>query len=877
MQTHDWIRTLRVEGREYRYVDLSAALAASAPGVALQHLPLSLRIFAENVLRRAEDTEREQLLHAIVERRREVDMAFFPSRVILQDLLATPVLADLAGLRDAIAARGGDPSRVNPSVPVDLVIDHSVAVDETGSGSLEHNMAIERRRNAERFEFFEWSGKAFKGLRIVPPGHGILHQINLEHFSPVVMTENTDGAVLAYPDTVVGTDSHTPMINALGVLGWGVGGIEAEAVMLGRGMRMRLPEIIGVRVNGALPAGVLATDLALTLAERLRAEGVVGAILEFHGPGVASLSVPDRATVSNMSPEYGVTASLFPIDRATLEYLTLTGRDAERCALVEAYARGQGLWADQLDGAQYDRRIDFDLGSVVPTLAGPREPHQRISVADLVARGIASSPAPLPRDRESSAVAALRAGDVVIAAITSCTNTSNPRAMIAAGLLARNAFARGLRAAPWVKRSLAPGSRAVLAYLQSAGLYESLQALGFDVVGFGCTTCGGMSGPLAPDVERQIAERKLDVAAVLSGNRNFDGRIHPLVRHAFLGSPPLVVAYAIAGSTRHDIQRAALGQDAEGRDVFLHDIWPSDAEIDTVLREHVRPKQFIDVYRATAHGSAAAAEARDATPARFAWRDESTYVRRPPYWDASFARPQRLTGMRALAVLGDNITTDHISPAGAIDPNSAAGTFLQSRGVRIEDFNAYGARRGNHEVMVRATFANIRLRNEMTPEREGPYTRVYPENRVTSIFDAAQTYQAREEPLVVIAGRNYGCGSSRDWAAKGVRLLGVGAVVAESFERIHRSNLVGMGVLPLQFEAGTTRRTLALDGSEIYDVMGLDRALTPRCTLSLRISRTDGSQVTVPVTCRLDADEEIAYFGAGGLLPLMCEQLLRAA
>ena len=871
MPTQNWIGTLRVEGREYSYVNLGAALAASAPGVALQHLPLSLRIFAENVLRRADEAECERLLHAIVERRRNVDMAFFPSRVILQDLLATPALADLAGLRDAIAARGGDPSRVNPRVPVDLVIDHSVAVDETGSGSLERNMAIERRRNAERFEFFEWSGKAFKGLRIVPPGKGILHQINLEHFSPVIMTERSEGAVLAYPDTVVGTDSHTPMINALGVLGWGVGGIEAEAVMLGRGIRMRLPEIIGVRLTGALPAGVLATDLALTLAERLRAEGVVGAILEFHGPGVASLSVPDRATVSNMSPEYGATASLFPIDHETLEYLTLTGREAQRCALVEAYARAQGLWADQLGDAQYDRRIEFDLGSVVPTLAGPREPHQRIPLAELAARGIASASPPSPRPD------ALQAGTVVIAAITSCTNTSNPRAMIAAGLLARNAVARGLRAAPWVKRSLAPGSRAVLGYLKSAGLYEPLQALGFDVVGFGCTTCAGMSGPLAPEVERQVAERNLDVAAVLSGNRNFDGRIHPLVRHAFLGSPPLVVAYALAGSIQHDIQRTALGRDAEGHDVFLHDIWPNDAEIDAVLRAHVGPRQFIEVYRATAEGAKSPAHGYDEVPARFPWRDESTYVRRPPYWDASYARPQRLTGMRALAVLGDNITTDHISPAGAIDPNSAAGTFLESRGVPVEDFNAYGARRGNHEIMVRATFANIRLRNEMTPDREGPSTRLHPENRVTSIFEAAQIYQAREIPLVVIAGHNYGCGSSRDWAAKGVRLLGVGAVVAESFERIHRSNLVGMGVLPLQFEAGTTRRTLALDGSEIFDVIGLDRPLTPRSTLSLRINRTDATQVSVPVTCRLDAEEEIAYFGAGGLLPLICEQLLRAA
>jgi aconitate hydratase len=865
MDSNHFNATVSTPTRDYRYVDLRKACGETT----VRRMPLTLRIFAENILRQA-GPDREASLRAVLQRRRDTDMAFHPARVVLQDLLATPALADLAGLRDAVAARGGDPLRVNPSVPVDLVIDHSVSVERTGAGALEHNMAVEKRRNAERFEFFDWCGKAFANLRIVPPGRGILHQINLEHFSPVVMASEIDGTWVAYPDTVVGTDSHTPMINALGVLGWGVGGIEAEAVMLGRGIRMRLPEIVGLRLSGALLPGVLATDLALALAERLRAEGVVGAIVEPCGTGVATLSVPDRATVSNMSPEYGATSVLFPIDTMTLDYLKMTGRSSEQCALVEAYAKAQGLWADAVSEVEYDRMIEFDLSSVTPALAGPREPHQRIPLSELVERGIAGA----PRNDNATSLP-LPDGAVVIAAITSCTNTSNPRAMLAAGLLARNAVARGLQPAPWVKRSLAPGSRAVLEYYKSAGLYEPLQTLGFDIAGFGCTTCAGMSGPLAPDVEREITSRRLDVAAVLSGNRNFDGRIHPLVRHAFLGSPPLVVAYALTGSMRHDIQREPLGVDRGGRAIFLRDIWPSDEEIDATMREHVQAKHFIAVY-----GDSDGAKRRqggEKTSALFDWREASTYVRHPPYWQADRARPVALKGMRALVMLGDNITTDHISPAGAIGPESDAGIFLQQRGVGVDEFNAYGARRANHEVMMRATFANIRLRNEMTPELEGPYTRLLPENRVMSIFQAAEIYAKRGEPLVVIAGRNYGCGSSRDWAAKGVRLLGVGAVIAESFERIHRSNLVGMGVLPLQLPAGVTRHTLRLDGSEIYDLEGLDGDIVPRSTANLRITRVDGSETSVSLICRLDSGEEIAYFRAGGLLPMICEQLARPA
>jgi 2-methylcitrate dehydratase (2-methyl-trans-aconitate forming) len=856
--------TLRAAGRAYRYVNVDRTLTGRTSDEAILGLPLSLRIFAENVLRRVDVSDREALLEALVRRDRSVDITYYPSRVVLQDLLATPALADLAGLRDAVAERGADPSQVNPQVPVDLVIDHSVIVDATGRGALEQNMKLERERNAERFQFFDWSGTAFRNLRIVPPGQGILHQINLERFSPVVMSERVDGEWTAYPDTLVGTDSHTPMINALGVLGWGVGGIEAEAVMLGRGIRMRLPEIVGVRLTGALPEGALATDLALALAERLRRENVVGAILEFFGAGVATLSVFDRATVANMSPEYGATASLFAIDELTIDYLRVTGRPSELCELVQIYAKAQGMWADALRAPHYDRVIECDLSGVTRAIAGPREPHQRIPLDELGAHGGHS---------RTAASSGLAGGAVVIAAITSCTNTSNARAMIAAGLLARNAVARGLRPATWVKRSLAPGSRAVLGYLESAGLYEPMQALGFDVVGFGCTTCAGMSGPLAPEIEDQIRNRRLDVAAVLSGNRNFDGRIHPLVRDAFLASPPLVVAYAIAGSVNRDIQRAPLARDSEGREVFLSDVWPSDAEIDAVMRDHVQPKQFLAVYAAFSGEHAVTA---DSAPPLFAWNPESTYVRRPPYWEEGLARPQPLEGMRALIVLGDNVTTDHISPAGAIDPDAPAGLFLRARGVAVEDFNAYGARRGNHEVMARATFANVRLRNEMTPELEGPYTRLMPENRVTTIFDAAQTYLARREPLIVIAGRNYGCGSSRDWAAKGPRLLGVSAIVAESFERIHRFNLAGMGILPLQFEPGTSRRSLELDGSERYDVLELDTGLAPRGVLRLAITRRGGTRSTVPVTCRLDTWEEIAYFRAGGLLPLVRDELLKA-
>ncbi len=854
---------------------------------AFELMPYSARVLAECVLRNCAGEERDAALRQIAGRRRDEDVPFFPARVVLQDLLGAPVLVDLAGLREAVAEAGGDPLAVNPRVPVQLVIDHSLSVERSGSrDAMAHNMEIERRRNAERFEFLDWCRRAFSNVAIVPPGNGILHQINLETLSPVVCTTASGEETVAFPDTLVGTDSHTPMINALGVLGWGVGGIEAEAVMLGRPVLLRIPEIVGVELRGRPGPGILATDIALALTEWLRTEGVVGRILEFVGEGAAELTVPDRATVSNMAPEYGATAAMFPIDEQTIAYLRLTGRAGGQCRLVETYARAAGLWAGDLVRAEYDRRLTFDLGSVGRAIAGPRVPHQRIPIQELRARGIAG---PRTSEREGG----LHDGAVVIAAITSCTNTSNPRAMVAAGLLARNARRRGLRSAPWVKTSLAPGSRAVLGYLQSAGLYQPLRELGFDVVGFACTTCNGMSGPLDEPVAEEIREKRLAAAAVLSGNRNFEGRIHPLVREAFIASPPLVVAYAIAGSIRTDVHGEPLGEDGTGRPVLLEEIWPDDSEIDEVVRAHVTEEVFIRSQEgsldrgsgiapgpAGVHGTPGDARgiSSGAEPSpMFRWDEGSTYLRRPPYWEARLMSPPGLRAMRPIAILGDNITTDHISPSGAIEPGSAAGRFLLERGVTVEEFNYYGTRRGNHEIGIRATFASTRLRNEMVAGTEGSFTRLQPEGRVVPLFDAALEYMTRGQPLVVIAGINYGCGSSRDWAAKGVRLIGVSAVIAESFERIHRSNLAALGVLPLEFAEGVTRHALGLDGSETLDVEGADGAdLAPRAELVLRVARQGGEVLSVPVRCRLDTDEEVQYFRAGGLLPLIYRRLLDA-
>ncbi len=858
-----------LDGHEVRVVPLRAAVEALQPG-AFARLPLARRILAENILRHgAGGLDNEAHLAQVVLGRCDADFPFFPARVVLQDLLGTPALVDLAGLRDAVADAGVDPSSVNPVVPTQLVVDHSlnVEVDGTAPGALRRNMDIEQRRNAERFAFLGWARRAFRNLDVVMPGHGILHQIHLERMSPVVQV--SDG--VAFADTVVGTDSHTTMINALGVLGWGVGGIEAESVMLGRPIWMRLPPVVGVELTGARRRGVQATDLVLAITEFLRGAGVVSAILEFHGEAASRLPLADRATIANMAPEFGATAALFAIDAQTLEFLRLTGRSAEQVRLVEAHARAQGTWSGELDGVTYDRLLSFDLGRVGRALAGPANPHQRVPLERVREAGIGKAPA----EREAAPIAGgLPDGAVVIAAITSCTNTSNPRNVMAAGLVARNAVARGLRRRPWVKTSFAPGSRAVPMYLGAAGLAAPLQALGFDVVGFGCTSCNGMSGPLRPEIEQEIVARKLSATAVLSGNRNFNGRIHPRVRNAFLASPALVVAYAIAGDIRVDVEREPLGVDEQGRPVLLDELWPADEEIDALVAAHVRPEQFLEAYAGL---FGAVADPSDPAPPRYAWREESTYIRRPPYWDPALTSPPAWTEMRAIAVLGDNVTTDDLSPSGAILPDGAAGRWLLAHGVTSVDFNSYGTRRGDHLVAVRATFANDRLRNEMIPEVEGSFTQMDPEGPVLPLFDAAQHHLERGQELIVVAGRNYGCGSSRDWAAKGVRLLGVRAVVAESFERIHRTNLVGMGVLPLEFEPGTTRRTLGIDGFETFALEHPPGTPEPGSRLVLRVTRRDGATRRVPVTCRIDTADERQIFAAGGLLPRIADELVRTA
>lgn len=839
------------------------------PGV-FDRLPFARRVFAENLIRRSPAGSLAETLDQVLNGKSDIDFPFYPARVVLQDLLGTPALVDLAGLRDAVAEGGGDPTRVNPAVPTQLVVDHSLNVDVGGtvSDALSQNMAIEQRKNVERFEFLAWAQRAFSNVGVVMPGNGILHQINIEKFSPVVQVQ--DG--VAFVDTLVGTDSHTTMINALGVVGWGVGGIEAESVMLGRPIWMRLPPIIGVELTGSRQAGVQATDIVLALTEYLRGQSVVGAILEFYGKGAKVLSLADRATIANMSPEFGATASIFAIDQQTLDYLRLTGREPAQVQLVEAYARAQGLWADTLTHAEYERRLSFDLGTIGRSIAGPSNPHQRVLLKNLKAAGIARDPG--ERD-EPRLDAPLPEGAIVIAAITSCTNTSNPRNLIAAGLAARKALARGVQCKPWVKTSFAPGSRAAEGYLSSADLLGPLQALGFGIVGYGCTSCNGMSGPLPEAIEAEILKRNLHTVAVLSGNRNFNGRIHPRVKEAFLASPALVVAYAIAGSIRIDIENEPLAIDPQGQPVMLADIWPSDAEIDAILAEHVRGDQYRIAY-ATLFNSAqsgSAPESASVSP-RFAWREDSTYIRRPPYWQADLTSPARANAMRAIALLGDNITTDDLSPSGAILPESAAGEFLLAHGVSEENFNSYGTHRGDHVVAVRATFANNRLRNEMASGVEGSITRLEPEGTVMPLFDAAQKYLDRGQELIVIAGKNYGCGSSRDWAAKGVRLLGVRVIVSESFERIHRTNLVGMGVLPIEFEAGTTRKTLGLDGSELYALEDFDGSPQPGAQLTLAITHSDGRITRTPARCRIDTDDEREMFTAGGLLPRIASEML---
>ena len=785
--------------------------------------------------------------------------------MVCHDILGQTALVDLAGLRDAIAQQGGDPAQVNPVVPTQLIVDHSLAVECGGYDpeAFEKNRAIEDRRNEDRFHFIEWTKKAFKNVDVIPPGNGIMHQINLEKMSPVIQVR--DG--VAFPDTCVGTDSHTPHVDSLGVIAIGVGGLEAESVMLGRASWMRLPEIVGVELTGKLQPGITATDMVLALTEFLRKQKVVGAWLEFFGEGAAALTLGDRATISNMAPEYGATAAMFYIDQQTIDYLKLTGREDQQVQLVENYARVSGLWADSLKGAQYERSLSFDLSSVVRNMAGPSNPHARVATTDLAAKGIAGQWDEVPGQMPD--------GAVIIAAITSCTNTSNPRNVIAAGLMARNANQLGLSRKPWVKTSLAPGSKTVALYLDEAGLTHELEKLGFGVVAFACTTCNGMSGALDPAIQQEIIDRDLYATAVLSGNRNFDGRIHPYAKQAFLASPPLVVAYAIAGTIRFDIEKDVLGLDANGKEIRLKDIWPSDEEIDAVVKAAVKPEQFRQVYIPM---FAIHEDTGPKVEPLYDWRPQSTYIRRPPYWEGALAGARPLKGMRPLAVLPDNITTDHLSPSNAIMLDSAAGEYLAKMGLPEVDFNSYATHRGDHLTAQRATFANPKLFNEMVIEdgkvKQGSLTRLEPEGQVMRMWEAIETYMERKQPLIIIAGADYGQGSSRDWAAKGVRLAGVEAIAAEGFERIHRTNLVGMGVLPLEFLPGTNRKTLQIDGSETYDVIG---ERTPRATLTLVITRKNGERLEVPVTCRLDTAEEVSIYEAGGVLQRFAQDFLESA
>lgn len=851
-------------GTKLDYFDARAAVNDISPG-AWDKLPYTSRVLAENLVRRCDPATLTDSLRQLIERRRDLDFPWFPARVVCHDILGQTALVDLAGLRDAIADQGGDPAKVNPVVPVQLIVDHSLAVECGGfdPDAFTKNRAIEDRRNEDRFDFINWTKKAFRNVDVIPPGNGIMHQINLEKMSPVIHADHG----VAYPDTCVGTDSHTPHVDALGVIAIGVGGLEAENVMLGRASWMRLPDIVGVELTGRRQPGITATDIVLALTEFLRKEKVVGAYLEFRGEGAASLTLGDRATISNMAPEYGATAAMFFIDGQTTEYLRLTGRDEAQVQLVETYARATGLWADALKTAEYERVLHFDLSTVVRNMAGPSNPHKRLPTSDLAARGIAGKWEDTPGQMPD--------GAVIIAAITSCTNTSNPRNVIAAALLARNANARGLTRKPWVKSSLAPGSKAVELYLEEANLLPDLEKLGFGIVAFACTTCNGMSGALDPKIQQEIIDRDLYATAVLSGNRNFDGRIHPYAKQAFLASPPLVVAYAIAGTIRFDIERDALGTDADGKPVYLKDIWPSDEEIDAIVKQSVKPEQFRKVYEPM---FALHAENDTSIDPLYDWRPQSTYIRRPPYWEGALAGERTLRGMRALAVLGDNITTDHLSPSNAILRDSAAGEYLAKMGLPEEDFNSYATHRGDHLTAQRATFANPTLINEMAvvdgAVKKGSLARIEPEGKVVRMWEAIETYMERKQPLIVVAGADYGQGSSRDWAAKGVRLAGVEAIVAEGFERIHRTNLIGMGVLPVEFLPGTNRLTLGIDGTETFDVVGARR---PRAELTLVIHRRNGERVDVPVRCRLDSDEEVSIYEAGGVLQRFAQDFLESS
>ncbi|RZQ29116.1 Fe/S-dependent 2-methylisocitrate dehydratase AcnD [Vibrio vulnificus] len=847
-------------GSSLDYFDAREAVEAISPG-AYARLPYTSRVLAEQLVRRCEPSALTDSLKQLIERRRDLDFPWYPARVVCHDILGQTALVDLAGLRDAIAEQGGNPANVNPVVETQLIVDHSLAVEYGGFDpeAFEKNRAIEDRRNEDRFHFIEWCKTAFENVSVIPAGNGIMHQINLEKMSPVVQVKEG----IAFPDTCVGTDSHTPHVDALGVIAIGVGGLEAETVMLGRPSMMRLPDIVGVKLVGQRQPGITATDIVLAITEFLRQERVVSAYLEFFGEGAQALTIGDRATISNMTPEYGATAGMFYIDEQTINYLRLTGREPEQVALVENYAKHTGLWADDLQQVDYERVLEFDLSQVSRNLAGPSNPHRRLPTSELASRGIAGQ----YQEKEGE----LPDGAVIIAAITSCTNTSNPRNVVAAGLLAKKANQLGLIRKPWVKSSFAPGSKVAKLYLEEAGLLPELEKLGFGIVAYACTTCNGMSGALDPKIQQEIIDRDLYATAVLSGNRNFDGRIHPYAKQAFLASPPLVVAYAIAGTMRFDIERDVLGMDSNGKPIYLRDIWPSDEEIDSVVGSSVKPEQFRQVYIQMFKLD----ESERSESPLYDWRPMSTYIRRPPYWEGALAGERTLSGMRPLAILGDNITTDHLSPSNAILASSAAGEYLAKMGVPEEDFNSYATHRGDHLTAQRATFANPKLFNEMVKENgqvvQGSLARVEPEGNVTRMWEAIETYMQRKQPLIIVAGADYGQGSSRDWAAKGVRLAGVEAIVAEGFERIHRTNLVGMGVLPLQFKAGVNRNSLQLDGTELYDVMG---DIKPGADLALVITRTNGEKLDVAVTCRLDTEDEVHVYQAGGVLQRFAQDFL---
>ncbi|TWX64539.1 Fe/S-dependent 2-methylisocitrate dehydratase AcnD [Colwellia demingiae] len=855
-------------GANIDFFDTREAVEAITPG-SYAKLPYTSRVLAEQLVRRCDPAALTDSLKQLIDVKQELDFPWYPARVVCHDILGQTALVDLAGLRDAIAEQGGDPSKVNPVVPTQLIVDHSLAVEAPGfdSDAFQKNRDIEDRRNKDRFEFIEWTKTAFKNIDVIPAGNGIMHQINLEKMSPVIQAR--DG--VAFPDTCVGTDSHTPHVDALGVIAIGVGGLEAETVMLGRPSMMRLPDIIGVKLTGKRAPGITATDMVLAITEFLRNQKVVSSYLEFFGEGTKALTIGDRATISNMTPEYGASAGMFYIDQQTIDYLKLTGREPEQVALVETYAKHTGLWADDLVDAEYPRVIEFDLSTVCRNLAGPSNPHRRLATADLVSKDIAKN---LDLCKAQEANGEMPDGAVIIAAITSCTNTSNPRNVIAAGLVAKRANELGLVRKPWVKSSFAPGSKVAKLYLEEAGLLSEMEKLGFGIVGYACTTCNGMSGALDPKIQQEIIDRDLYSTAVLSGNRNFDGRIHPHAKQAFLASPPLVVAYAIAGTMRFDIEKDILGQDQNGNDITLKDIWPSDEEIDSIVASCVKPEQFKKIY--TPMFDLGAFEPAESP--LYDWDLTSTYIRRPPYWEGALAGERTMKGMRPLAVLGDNITTDHLSPSNAIQLNSASGAYLDKMGVPHEDFNSYATHRGDHETTQRATFANPKLFNEMCRDdngevKQGSLARIEPEGTESRMWEAIETYMERKQPLIIIAGADYGQGSSRDWAAKGVRLAGVEVIVSEGFERIHRTNLIGMGVLPLEFTNGDTRNTYSIDGTETYDVEG---TTAPGGAMTVIMTRKNGEVIEIPVKCRLDTAEEVSVYDGGGVLQKFATDFLQS-